>query len=237
LELPYFDPITFTAIDAMHNMFLGLFQRHCRYIWGMNIKLEDGDGSTRSLGSIPSVPDPDDMEAGRLAFATVNKAAIRKLKKGALYYLCDEHGLRRAGNKGDLLKSLCIKVIWARYPANSQNSRATHQFEIDLNAATRYEQPMELELPHLTAEVIEQVRSAEAKFSKGCSVRSVKTIVLRCMCFLRASVFHYANPSKAVMIEDLYEWVSPILPAEKSLSSRGNALSVTRGNCHWSLWT
>ena len=43
-HLPYFNPITFTIVDTMHNFFLGLLQCHCRKIWGMDLDTEDGDG-------------------------------------------------------------------------------------------------------------------------------------------------------------------------------------------------
>ncbi|KAJ3979398.1 hypothetical protein F5890DRAFT_1374771, partial [Lentinula detonsa] len=36
LRLEYWDPIQNTVIDPMHGFYLGIFQRHCRNIWGMN---------------------------------------------------------------------------------------------------------------------------------------------------------------------------------------------------------
>lgn len=43
LELPYWKPSRFVVLDTMHNLFLGLFQRHCRKIFGMNIAVEEGN--------------------------------------------------------------------------------------------------------------------------------------------------------------------------------------------------
>ncbi|RPD52425.1 hypothetical protein L226DRAFT_436666, partial [Lentinus tigrinus ALCF2SS1-7] len=37
LQLPYWKPTQFVVLDTMHNLFLGLFQRHCRKVFGMNI--------------------------------------------------------------------------------------------------------------------------------------------------------------------------------------------------------
>ncbi|EIW77539.1 hypothetical protein CONPUDRAFT_41162, partial [Coniophora puteana RWD-64-598 SS2] len=34
LRLTYWDPLKFTVLDAMHNLFLGEFQHHCRVVWG-----------------------------------------------------------------------------------------------------------------------------------------------------------------------------------------------------------
>ena len=35
-RLPYWDPFRHGIVDPMHNLFLGIAQRHCRYIWGMD---------------------------------------------------------------------------------------------------------------------------------------------------------------------------------------------------------
>ena len=45
LRLPYWDPTTFTILDTMHAMFLDNLKRHCRTIWGMDVKFQDGDGT------------------------------------------------------------------------------------------------------------------------------------------------------------------------------------------------
>ncbi|KAF9487107.1 hypothetical protein BDN71DRAFT_1485381 [Pleurotus eryngii] len=39
LRLPYWNPILFTVVDSMHNLYLGLYQAHCREIWGMECRL------------------------------------------------------------------------------------------------------------------------------------------------------------------------------------------------------
>lgn len=38
LNLPYWDPTQFSVLDAMHNLFLGEFQHHCRRVWGLDVK-------------------------------------------------------------------------------------------------------------------------------------------------------------------------------------------------------
>ena len=42
LELPYWKPTRYVVLDTMHNLFLGLFQRHCRRVFGMNIAVDEG---------------------------------------------------------------------------------------------------------------------------------------------------------------------------------------------------
>ncbi|KAI0323450.1 hypothetical protein GY45DRAFT_1212520, partial [Cubamyces sp. BRFM 1775] len=44
LDLPYWRPTRYVVIDTMHNLFLGLLQRHCRRIFGMDVKTVSSDG-------------------------------------------------------------------------------------------------------------------------------------------------------------------------------------------------
>ena len=46
LRLPYWSPTRHTMVDSMHTFFLILFKRHCSEIWGMDSKIQDGDGTT-----------------------------------------------------------------------------------------------------------------------------------------------------------------------------------------------
>ncbi|KAI0349684.1 hypothetical protein OH77DRAFT_1370358, partial [Trametes cingulata] len=39
LALPYWKPTRYAVVDVMHNLFLGLLQRHCRRIFGMDVKV------------------------------------------------------------------------------------------------------------------------------------------------------------------------------------------------------
>jgi hypothetical protein len=108
LGLPYFDPVRHTLIDTMHLLYLGLFERHCRSVWGMNVKFADGDGTRRGSGVVPSLPVPEDMDAGRLILLSSKPEDFyrRSLKKDVLYYLCEENGLRTGGKKRDLISQL-----------------------------------------------------------------------------------------------------------------------------------
>jgi hypothetical protein len=46
LRLPYLDPIQSLCINPMHPFFLWIISHHCQDMWGMDIGIEDGDGST-----------------------------------------------------------------------------------------------------------------------------------------------------------------------------------------------
>ncbi|KAI0364890.1 hypothetical protein BV20DRAFT_910907, partial [Pilatotrama ljubarskyi] len=70
LKLPYWKPTRYVVVETMHNLFLGLFQRHCRSIFGMDIKaasqdIYDGDGSAGEV--LPPVSDEVLAEARSLA--------------------------------------------------------------------------------------------------------------------------------------------------------------------------
>ncbi|KAH9952438.1 hypothetical protein BC827DRAFT_1159766 [Russula dissimulans] len=60
LDLPYWNPILFTAIEPMHVFNARLFQTHCRLVWGIDTTALSGDGLT--LQSAMGVPRPSDSE-------------------------------------------------------------------------------------------------------------------------------------------------------------------------------
>lgn len=86
----------------MHNLYLGLLQRHCHEIWGMNIKHEDGDGTTNLKGSVPSVPSLEAMQARQAALNSGSHSKLMACTRSVLWYLCEEHDLRCAGTKKQL---------------------------------------------------------------------------------------------------------------------------------------
>jgi hypothetical protein len=73
LDLPYWNPILFTAVEPMHVFDAGLFQTHLRYVWGIDTAASSGDGLTPQ--SAMDIPRPSDSELGELY------EDIRKLKK------------------------------------------------------------------------------------------------------------------------------------------------------------
>lgn len=106
LKLPYFDPIRFTVVDTMHNFFLGLLQRHCRGIWGMDLGLEDGDGTAKPRKTAPSQPSEERMQEARTALEFNDQARLAQSTKHVLWFLCLELDLRRGGKKRDLVRAL-----------------------------------------------------------------------------------------------------------------------------------
>lgn len=110
LELPYWDPVSFLVIDSMHNLYLGLLQRHCREIWGMNIDHDDGDGTSSPKGSVPPLPSDEDMVDAQEALVQERWGYLRSLNRPILWHLCEERDIRRAGTKRQLVASLMTWV-------------------------------------------------------------------------------------------------------------------------------
>ena len=113
LDLPYWNPVLFTAIEPMHLFETGLFQTHCRQVWRIDVSAPGGDES-RSAGAI-AVPRPSnsDMEKWyEVIRAAQNPTKLqeqlngRKCVRDILWHICNDHNLRRAGNKGQLAGSI-----------------------------------------------------------------------------------------------------------------------------------
>ena len=106
LRLPYWDPIKFTAIDSMHNLYLGIVKTHFRDVWGMDVDVEDGDAATHPTRKPPPRPDPEQLKLGAEALVHGTLTDLGRFSKAVLWFLCEERGLRRAGTKKQLLKIL-----------------------------------------------------------------------------------------------------------------------------------
>jgi hypothetical protein len=107
LRLPYFDPIKFTVLDTMHNFFLGLLERHCRNIWGMDLEAEDGDGSLKPYGTKdPPQVSAHKLQKARQALEFKDAKRLVSSSRAVLIYLCIENDLRRGSGKKGLVREL-----------------------------------------------------------------------------------------------------------------------------------
>lgn len=117
LELPYWNPILFSVVDQMHAAFLGLYQTHCRRVWGIDLSIEGGDASALSSSKSPSRP-RDDILKHWLDVVRNNPHNLLDLlsakgtPKTVLWHICSENGLRHAGGKLSLAKEI---VQWVCY--------------------------------------------------------------------------------------------------------------------------
>ncbi|KAH6907943.1 hypothetical protein BKA70DRAFT_1223226 [Coprinopsis sp. MPI-PUGE-AT-0042] len=106
LELEYWDPISNSPVDTMHNLLLGLLQRHCRDIFGMNMASMDGDGSLKPTGKVHRIPPTTTMEGGRLALKMPGLEFLKECSVVVLWYLCFELDLWRGGYRRNLIQEL-----------------------------------------------------------------------------------------------------------------------------------
>jgi Transposase family tnp2 len=113
LDLPYWDPILFTAIEPMHLFDTGLFQTHCRQVWKIDVSAPGGEGPQSAGATTVLRPSNSDMDKWyEVIRATENPVKLRERLNGRdcardiLWHICNDHNLRRAGNKGQLAGSI-----------------------------------------------------------------------------------------------------------------------------------
>ncbi|KAF9486747.1 hypothetical protein BDN71DRAFT_891196 [Pleurotus eryngii] len=90
-RLSYWDPAQHVVVDSMHASYLGLFQRHCREVWGLDISAKDGAGLV--FDPLAKPPSKERMAVGRHILRTGPKSALKALGLGVLSQLCREVGL------------------------------------------------------------------------------------------------------------------------------------------------
>ena len=106
LQLPYWNPILFTAIEPMHIFDAGLFQTHCWQVWGIDTSNPGGDGTVPS--TIKESARPPDAELEKwyeIIRAAQDPGRLRDQLNGrdcvcdTLWHICNDHDLHCAGNK------------------------------------------------------------------------------------------------------------------------------------------
>jgi len=117
LDLPYWNPITYTVLDSMHAAFLGLFQSHCRKVWRIDVSVEGGDGSQFHIKK--PVARPSNATIRKLLQLIranprdlLERLTAENVPKNALWHICIENGLRHAGGKRALAKGI---IEWVRF--------------------------------------------------------------------------------------------------------------------------
>jgi hypothetical protein len=101
LRLPYWDPTKHVVIDPMHGFYLRMFHVHVRDIWGMDIKLDDGDGSSASINV-----NEEDMTNAEFILRNGSLYQLEQLSSRSLKYLCFGAGLRSGDHSSKLVESL-----------------------------------------------------------------------------------------------------------------------------------
>ena len=115
LQLPYWNPILFTATEPMHIFDAGLFQTHCRQVWGIDTSNPGGNGTVTQATNAISMPRPPDSELEKwyeIIRATQDPGHLRDrlgrrgCSRDILWHICNDHNLRRAGNKLQLAATI-----------------------------------------------------------------------------------------------------------------------------------
>ncbi|KAJ8514958.1 hypothetical protein ONZ45_g7565 [Pleurotus djamor] len=109
LRLPYWDPTKHVVIDSMHGFYLGLFNRHCCIVWGMDASKADSGGTNDEPSHIPKPL----MDASRFLLRHGTKPSLQILGLDVLRQLCKDAGLRYSSRftKKQLLDSLGVYRI------------------------------------------------------------------------------------------------------------------------------
>ena len=82
-KLDYYDPTRMGAVDAMHNLFLGLVQFHVREVLG----IEDAQTEKHRPATVK------EMNGAKLALATLNTKALHRVRIPVLRELCAQNGI------------------------------------------------------------------------------------------------------------------------------------------------
>ena len=121
LDLPYWNPVLFTAIEPMHVFDAGLFQNHCRQVWGINTSTVGGDRTASSTTKTTPRPSDSEMKKWYDIIRTteqhdrlLEQLNGRDCARDTLWHICADHNLRRAGNKWQLAITIVEWVgFWA----------------------------------------------------------------------------------------------------------------------------
>lgn len=97
LNLPYWDITKYAVLDAMHNLFLGHFKRHCVDIWHMqapkNQDLDDQEKSSKRNQYHDSIEQRAAIEKAVKALREKSRSGLRAVRRGYLVALARINGI------------------------------------------------------------------------------------------------------------------------------------------------
>ncbi|OJT09666.1 hypothetical protein TRAPUB_13852 [Trametes pubescens] len=111
LRLPYWDPMRFSLVDAMHNLFLGELRHHCRHVWGIN----DKENRSQTGGITPHTPEEQQEWLNCVAAALKKGAGWSRIRRGYVAATA-EHNKAVPPGSSNLAKAKCIAALmkWVR---------------------------------------------------------------------------------------------------------------------------
>lgn len=112
LELPYWKPTRYILLDTMHNMFLGLFQRHCRKIFGMKIEAAELEGDEEEVPPLTFTEEDLAMARSKLERCQTAESLRDALKLPMMRMLFEISGFGHPGKrtKLDMAKEMLTQV-------------------------------------------------------------------------------------------------------------------------------
>ncbi|OBZ70848.1 hypothetical protein A0H81_09433 [Grifola frondosa] len=89
----------------MHDLYLGILKNHVREIWGISVDMDDGSAQ-HARKPPPIRPDTRTMALAADCLYYGSVTALKNCGKAALWHLCADRDLRRAGTIKQLMKKL-----------------------------------------------------------------------------------------------------------------------------------
>ncbi|KAI0069623.1 hypothetical protein K474DRAFT_1572835, partial [Panus rudis PR-1116 ss-1] len=108
LRLPYWDPTKFVVVDSMHALLLGCIKRHIRELWGMDVKLKEGDPLPhfRNRKAQQEAPGEDEMGNAWYVMRHGTDTELGNLPARIIRELCLQANIAVNGNKNVLVDAL-----------------------------------------------------------------------------------------------------------------------------------
>ncbi|KAJ3016340.1 hypothetical protein NUW54_g823 [Trametes sanguinea] len=110
LRLPYWDPMRYSLVDAMHNLLLGDLRHHCRRVWGINVKDKKSGGAKNAKPHGPEV-----QQKWLEAVASHIKMGLRDklvgVRKDYLLAVAEMNEVVSASESSQLTKEKCADAL------------------------------------------------------------------------------------------------------------------------------
>lgn len=142
LDLQYWKPTRFVVLDTMHNMYLGLFQRHCRNVFGMNIDVDGDKEAALANESVRSFTSQDIEKAIHQLRHALSPESLRdKLNLPLIRILYELGGLGAPGKrtKLEMAKELVAQVGRFVISPDRTSSYLDHQRDYAVQKASSIE--------------------------------------------------------------------------------------------------
>ncbi|KAI0715176.1 hypothetical protein C8Q76DRAFT_618720 [Earliella scabrosa] len=187
LRLGYWNPLLYVVIDSMHNLYLGLLQRHIRDYWGIAPQVDDGDASGLDTVKAPPRPSQSVMETGLDCLLHGSNSELAACGKPVLYHLCLDRNLRRVGTVKMLMRHL---IAWVRLQGTNPPPSIQRRSPAKPTAPPK--------LVGSGALVLQRAKSSEGLINRGLPT-------LRYMCSVRGLSL---DGTRAILAYRLWSWVS-----------------------------